>query len=235
MKNMFRIAIEVLRSLKHSQGKRFFSETGEDAILFDIFKNSGGQFLDIGAAHPVVGSNTYGLYRRGWTGTGVDLLAEFAPLWKVMRSRDSFLIGAVTSEKGEIEFAKFTNKLLSTIDQNVIKFHKKRGVKYETSIIKTLSIDDLLPTSLSSSENFVLNIDVEGAEYKVLELINFTTQRPKVICIESWSVPWETETPSHKLLLSCNYVLYAYTGLSSFYIARERLNELRGMRPDLSN
>lgn len=234
MQKRFRNLIEILRCLKHSRGKRFFSETGEDSVLLDIFKNGSGRYLDIGAANPVVGSNTYALYRRGWAGIGVDLLSEFSPLWKVMRPRDTFLAGAVTSENGEIEFAKFSNKLLSTIDKDVIEFHRKRGVKFETSLIKTLGIKSLLPPILTSRENFVLNVDVEGAEYLVLQLIDFENQRPMVICIESWTVPWEKETPIHKLLISHGYVLYAYTGLSSFYVAGERIKDLRGMRAGLA-
>jgi hypothetical protein len=234
MVRILHLIIEILRSWKHSRGKRYFSETGEDAILFDIFKNRRGSFLDIGAAHPVIGSNTYGLYRRGWSGIGVDLLSEFKPLWKVMRPRDSFHTGAVTSATGEIEFAKFSNKLLSTIDRDVIEFHKRRGAEFEISFVNSLNISTLLPRELASSDNFVLNVDVEGAEFEVLELINFKSQRPKVICIESWTAPWEKETTAHRLLVLNDYLLYAYSGLSSFYIASECVNEIRGIRASLS-
>jgi len=234
LKTKTRKWIQIARAIKHSFGKKFYSETGEDSILFDIFKISKGTYLDIGAAHPVIGSNTYGLYRRGWKGTGVDLLAEFQPIWKIMRPKDQFLVGAVTSKSGEVEFVEFENKLLSTLDRDVIEFHKQRGEKFEISKVMSIGINNLIPEKISSSENFVLNIDVEGSELDVLQQMDLSKQRPKVICIESWIVPWEKETPVHKLLTSSSYKLYAYTGLSAFYVASEEVSHLRGIRASLA-
>ena len=51
-----------LRNLKHSKGKKYYSETGEDITISEVFNNQTGTYLDIGSGHPVIGSNTYYYY-----------------------------------------------------------------------------------------------------------------------------------------------------------------------------
>ncbi|MEI9928867.1 MAG: hypothetical protein WDN44_15790 [Sphingomonas sp.] len=46
---------------------------GEDVLLGRLLKTaSSGTYVDVGANHPIEGSNTYRLYRQGWTGLTID-------------------------------------------------------------------------------------------------------------------------------------------------------------------
>ena len=51
-----------------------FSQCAEDMIARSLIDTSAGRYVDIGSGHPVRGSNTYSLYRQGWSGLLVDPL-----------------------------------------------------------------------------------------------------------------------------------------------------------------
>ena len=53
-----------------------YSQYGEDLIIYDFFKHHfdiKGNYLDIGAFHPKMISNTHILHTLGWRGTVIDL------------------------------------------------------------------------------------------------------------------------------------------------------------------
>ena len=56
--------------------KRCYSQCGEELILRSMLNSIGktgiGTFIDIGAHHPIHGSNTYYFYRLGWSGVNID-------------------------------------------------------------------------------------------------------------------------------------------------------------------
>lgn len=58
----------------------------------------GGTFLEIGAADPVLSSNTALLYDEfGWRGTAIELNARYAPSWSVRRPMDRFIAADATT------------------------------------------------------------------------------------------------------------------------------------------
>ena len=54
--------------------KKTYSQFGEDLYIESFFKSQKiGKYVDLGAFHPMRLSNTYLLYKKGWSGTNVDL------------------------------------------------------------------------------------------------------------------------------------------------------------------
>ena len=54
-----------------------YGASGEDVLINKIFKNKkDGYFVDVGALHPINGSLTYSLSKKGWAGLNIDLLKE---------------------------------------------------------------------------------------------------------------------------------------------------------------
>ena len=51
--------------------KGSYSDFGEDQIIQRVFGDYKGLHLDIGAGHPVIGSNTCLFYKKGWSGITV--------------------------------------------------------------------------------------------------------------------------------------------------------------------
>jgi FkbM family methyltransferase len=227
---------EIARILKYRGGKKFYGETGEDAVVSQIFGNQKGYFIDIGASHPIIGNNTYALYRIGWQGIAVEPLRRFQGLWKVARPRDVFHLKVISSSSDPVEFVEFGNSLLSSSNQSTIDAHIRRGLAFKRFEVETVRLADLLPLNLRSSEPFLLSIDVEGSEEDVLTTIDFSRQRPRVILVESWGLPWDKKSEAIEYLEKAeNYALFAYTGLTAVMVPNEVLKEIRGLRAELED
>ena len=65
-----------------------YGATGEDVLINKIFKNKiDGFFVDVGALHPINGSLTYNLSKKGWKGLNIDLLKENLILFNLFRKK----------------------------------------------------------------------------------------------------------------------------------------------------
>ena len=101
-----------------------------------------------------------------------------------MRPRDLNLQIAVSDKEGEISFffqKKFSQ--LNTTDKEIAKenFHGN----FQEKKVKCQTIQNILDNSKFKNKKIdFLNIDVEGAEMKVLNTLNFEIYDPSLICIE---------------------------------------------------
>ena len=232
----FEIIKVYLRLLKYRNGKAYYSETGEDAVIEQIFANEIGKYVDVGASHPIIGNNTYKFYKRGWKGIGIEPIKTYEKLWKIARPKDKFFQGVVSDSMDDVEFVEFSNSLLSSTDKALIEEHKRRGIASIQYSVKAISLKNLLPEKLSPNEPYLVSIDVEGAELTVLKTINFNQQRPRVILIESWSLPWEKKNKAISYLENhASYQLFAYTGLTAVMVPSEIMKRVRGLRAKLEN
>lgn len=232
----FEIIKVYLRLLKYRNGKAYYSETGEDAVTEQIFANEIGKYVDVGASHPIIGNNTYKFYKRGWQGIGIEPIKRYEKLWKISRPKDKFFQGVVSDSMDDVEFVEFSNSLLSSTDKAIIQEHIERGIASIRYQVKTISLKNLLPEKLSPDEPYLVSIDVEGAELTVLKTINFNQQRPRVILIESWSLPWEKKNKAISYLENhASYQLFAYTGLTAVMVPSEIMKRVRGLRAKLEN
>ena len=100
------------------------------------------------------------------------------------RPNDLNLQVAVSDKEGDISFfyqKKFSQ--LNTTDKKIAEenFHGK----FEERKVKCQTIKNILDNSKFKNKKIdFLNIDVEGAEMKVLETLNFKIYDPSLICIE---------------------------------------------------
>ena len=63
LKFLYENFVALLRKSKVS-----YSDFKEDLILEGIFGSLTGSYVDVGAGHPVIGSNSYLFYKKGWSG-----------------------------------------------------------------------------------------------------------------------------------------------------------------------
>ena len=202
--------------------------------MSEVFNDQIGTYLDIGSGHPVIGSNTYYYYKRGWTGVCVDPQPNLRIAYKLIRYKDRF-IPKVVSSKEKVTYFRFKNSLLSTTDVKVANYHQKRGLKYTKLELDSVNIKNLIPPIITSTQNFFISVDVEGAELEILKGINFSKQRPRAIIIESWMKPWSSKSELNQLFKQARYELIAYTGLSALYIPLEIKNKSMKLREELAN
>ncbi|MFL2525842.1 MAG: hypothetical protein ACJ0Q7_05060 [Pelagibacteraceae bacterium] len=97
---------ELIRQNFNSDGEVYFSQK-----IYKYIKK--GFYVDVGCYHPIKGSHTSYLYKKGWNGLNLDISAESIEMFKIFRPKDTSLIMGL-SDKGGISDA-YLNKDISTI------------------------------------------------------------------------------------------------------------------------
>ena len=185
LKNKLHILQNIYLKNKYFIKRKSYAMDGED-IAIDLFnkKKYNGFYVDIGAHHPLQRNNTHLLFKKGWQGINIDVNQFSIDLFNFLRPNDLNLQVAVSDKEGDISFfyqKKFSQ--LNTTDKKIAEenFHGK----FQERKVKCQTIKNILDNSKYKNKKIdFLNIDVEGAEMKVLETLNFEIYDPSLICIE---------------------------------------------------
>ena len=197
-----------------------FSQFGEDIMCSYLFKDGmRGGFVDVGAFHPLLASNTYALYRKGWRGLAIDANPEVAALFARFRPEDGFLHSAVGLAQGQVEMALFADGAFNcTTDQmHKVPERLRRNARRVTVPVNTLAA--ILAERKVRSVDF-LNVDCEGNDLKVLQSNDWSRWKPKVICVEDHSLAWQ-QSDVVAYLASVGYTLKFRAVFSSIFVVSE--------------
>ena len=97
-----------------------YSQYGEDMVLKSVFQNQErGFYVDVGAHHPKLCSNTYFFYKLGWSGINIDAMPGGMELFKNFRPRDINLETAIARNKQELTYFMFAEPGASHFGQNI--------------------------------------------------------------------------------------------------------------------
>lgn len=79
-----------------ASGAVSYSSSGQDMILAHLLGPGylEGFYVDVGAWQPRIGSNTFGLYRRGWRGITIEPRRGSTESFRRVRPRDTHLVRA---------------------------------------------------------------------------------------------------------------------------------------------
>ncbi|MDC1092813.1 FkbM family methyltransferase [Pelagibacteraceae bacterium] len=185
IRNKIHILQNIFLKNKYFIKKKSYAMDGEDlAIDQYIEKKEKGFYVDIGAHHPIHRNNTQLLFNSGWSGINIDVNQFSIDLFNFLRPNDLNLLAAISDNEGEINFyyqKKFSQ--LNTTDKNIA--HKHFNGNFKERLVKCQTIHNILTNSKYKEVKIdLLNIDVEGAEIKVLKNLNFEIYDPSIICIE---------------------------------------------------
>ena len=157
----------------------------EDTNILNYFKNKkNGFYVDVGCFHPINRNNTYLLYINKWRGINIDLSQFSIDLFNFLRP-DDLNLRCVVSDKEQNVKVFFQKELsqLSTIEEDQAK--KVFQGKIKNKEIKAYTLNQILDNSRYQNQEIdLLDIDVEGADYKVLLGLDFKRYKPKLIWIE---------------------------------------------------
>ncbi len=167
------------------RGKIYFSQNEEEKIINKYLDKDPdgtikGTCIDIGAGDPVMISNTYYYYWRGWNGLLIEPHPRYAERIKLMRPRDVFLPIAIMNYNGEVEIDDIYTKGSYLYDERKKSKNYKKGV----FMVKCMTINTLIKKYPQFAEPDFCNIDIESNEDKALEKCDFTIFKPRIICIE---------------------------------------------------
>ncbi|MBD1916309.1 MULTISPECIES: FkbM family methyltransferase [Cyanophyceae] len=203
-----------------------FSQEGEDRILARLFeRKEKGYYVDVGAHHPQLFSNTYLFYLRGWRGINIDAMPGSMDAFKVTRPDDINLERAIAQKEEDLTYYMFNNPAYNSFSEELSE--KRDGLRGVVKLInqktiKTQRLSSILDEYISSTTSIdFMSIDVEGLDYQVLLSNNWSKYRPKIILIEELEFnldkPLET-SESYVFLKSQGYRLFAKTMNTIFYI-----------------
>ena len=201
--------------IKKAKKRFYYAENSEDVIvnaLFDKIKK--GVYLDIGCYHPIRGSLTYKLFKKGWKGINVDLSRESIDLFDISRPKDLNLNMAISDKNITTKYFQVGN-----INQ-ANSLEKINGAKKIQ--IDSINIDTLIKKFDLKKIDY-LNIDAEGADYKIITGFSLKKIRPILITIEdvnnnNFDLKSLLKNKMNNFFYKKNYFLYSRTACTSFYV-----------------
>ena len=157
----------------------------EDTAILDYFKDKkSGFYVDVGCYHPIHRNNTYLLYKQNWRGINIDVSQFSVELFDHLRP-DDLNYNCAVSNKNETVKLFFQKELsqLSTTENDQAKKVFQGNIKEKE--IQAFTLDEILNRDKYKNAKIdFLNIDVEGADFKVLDGLSFQKFNPELICVE---------------------------------------------------
>lgn len=205
-------------------GTRFYSQSGEDAILAHLlFGDDSGFYVDVGAFHPIIYSNTCYFYQRGWMGINIEPTPGQTELFKKLRPRDINLACAVAKTEERIHLTTFDDAALNSAKKQMIDRHVKIWQLRTAGeiVVKAYPLAEILKTYMPPGRELTfLSVDVEGMELNVLESNDWDRFRPRFVAVE-WLEPLSVKSAIssdvHRFLEQQKYELICKTPLTLIY------------------
>lgn len=205
-----------LVSLKHTLTKFkqiHYSQNGEDIIVSSYFpKNYSGFYVDVGAHHPYRISNTYLLYKNGWSGMNIDANPDAINLFIKARPKDKNLLLGVGKSEGQLTYHRFKDPAVNTFsEEHANKWKSKEWNTYlGTDNVQVMPLSKVLEKHLSKNKKIdVLSIDVEGWDLEVLESNDWEQYRPQIVIVEdhTFNFKQKEESRIYSFMKSKDYTL----------------------------
>ena len=207
-----------------------YAQNREDVLLNRALRNvETGTYVEVGANHPEILSITKAFSDKGWSGLLVEPDPEFAELLRRERPRDIVEQLAVSDADGTLTLHVFEGTGLSTTVDAISSGHEASGrTANDIEVIsKTLS-SVLTAAGFDDRPIHFMSIDTEGAEWAVLQGVDFTKHRPWILVVES-TFPLTTEQVYlawEPLVIEAGYRFCLFDGLSRYYLAEEKAVDL---------
>ena len=164
--------------------KESYSDFNEDVIIYGILGSKDIRYIDIGAGHPIIGSNTYYFYKKGCTGITVEPIKFHYILHKLFRKNDIQVNKLISNNHTKTKFYEFSPTQYSTISESQYSQIYSMGMRERKSYyLESISINDILQSFTNS--NYFMSIDVEGFDSEIIKSINWSRNfKPSVIVFE---------------------------------------------------
>lgn len=205
-----------------------FSQCGEDLIVDFVLRETlhikQPSYLDIGAYHPSLLSNTYHFYKLGGRGVCVEPDPILCAAIKQTRPRDICLnAGVGLTATDTADFYVMSVGTLNTFSRQEAERYQSYGTSKIEKVIPVplLTVNQIIKKHFDSAPNFV-SIDVEGWDAQIVSTFDFSRFRPQLFCIETLTY---TSDKSEKkideiidLMLAKDYFVFADTYINTIFV-----------------
>lgn len=228
--NLFSSYIKIIKRLAiGAKPKISYSQCGEDLLVQYIFTLRGIKkptYLDIGANDPFTLSNTALFYKKGCRGINIEANPKLAKQFKLFRKKDVNLNVGIAESECDLDFYIMKDNTLSTFSKSECEQMVKCGKELDSvQKVHLTTVSTIIHQYHNGIFPDFLSLDVEGMDLNILQSINFSQSRPKVICVEAAEYSpqgaGERKTTLIDYLLGKNYYEYASTNLNSIMVDRD--------------
>lgn len=175
-------------------GRRLsYAQQGEDVVLQAVLEHLGiprPRYLDIGAFHPSIGSNTFLFYVKGSRGVLVEPNPFMAGLLRRARPDDVVLdVGVSVDGSDEADYYVIRERpQLNTFSKEQadrVVAEAGAGAIEQVVKVKLRSVNAILEEHFAAGAPELVSIDVEGLDLALLQTLAFDRFRPAVFCVET--------------------------------------------------
>lgn len=227
---IFHRLLDRLRPRPAAEGRRSYSQCGEDLIVrfvFDSLRIPAPSYLDIGAHHPYRLNNTYIFYAAGSRGVNIEpdpaLLAGFTET----RPRDANLNIGIGEHEGVLKFFVMSVNTLNTFSAEEAQALEQGGKVRIEQIreVQVRTVNSVLAEQFLQDAPDFVSIDVEGGDLQILRSFDFSRWRPKVFCVET--ITYSDRRDGRKipeiaaLLQDQGYFAFADTYVNTIFVDRQ--------------
>jgi FkbM family methyltransferase len=199
--------------------KKSYAMNNEDTAILNYFKDKkNGFYVDVGCYHPIHRNNTHLLHMQNWSGVNIDTSQFSIDLFNFMRPKDLNYNCAISDKNKNIKlFYQKELSQLSTIEKGQAESVFQGEIKEKE--IEAFTLDEILSRDkYKDSKIDLLDIDVEGADLKVLRGLSFDKFKPELVCVEIHAKEIE-KSDIYNFLIDKNYKLL-WSGVFSHIFKR---------------
>ena len=205
------------RSLRYSYAYR-----GEDRVIEGILKpliTQSGFYVEVGCNHPKFHSNTYGLYRKGWSGICIDANERLIQKYSLYRPNDVAVCALVSNEERAMAFYRVENDVLSTVDPANLRQVETLGLQHEVVTKKAKTLTAILQSHAAPARFDLLSIDAEEHDFEVLTSLDFNVYAPRLIVVEDEDFGWTNHQQNRfvQFLKPKGYQLVGYVLKNAYF------------------
>lgn len=203
-----------------------WAQEGEDRILkrFLDHKTSPGFYIDVGAHHPLLFSNTKQFYNMGWRGINIDAMPGSMKIFRKFRKRDINLEFGVGLKKEIRKYHIYNQGAVNSFskEKNLILSEKYSEFKLQKVVlIEVVPLSLILDKYLSPDQKIdFMTIDVEGLDFEVLKSNDWIKYRPHLVLTEVECISMESLNKNKvvKFMKSVGYDVVAKTVNTMFFL-----------------
>jgi FkbM family methyltransferase len=172
-----------------------------------------GYFVEVGANHPQIGSQTWHFERAGWHGILVEPQQDLANDLRRERKAHVFAVACSSPENAGRSLPFYVAGWMSALDRD----RMAPGAEPESvAQVPAKTLDAILIEAAAPAPIDFLSIDVEGHEIEVLEGFDFPRWRPRLILIEDQV----GNLAKLKMMRRAGYRLIRHSQFNGWYVPR---------------
>ncbi len=217
-----------------------YAQQGEDLVIMQALGMLGitkPRYLDVGAFHPTIGSNTYLAYLSGGRGVLVEPNPPMANMLAEVRPRDTVVaagVGIGEAQTADYYLIRDRPQLNTFSKAQVDRYIAEGGALEKTIEMKLVPIDGLLKEHFAEGID-LLSVDVEGIDLQILESMKTEGIRPAVVCVET-AVYGTTAVvrPIVELLRARGYAVRGGSMINTVFVDEARLRSKAPEGADLA-